>query len=169
MAGLKLGHQLSSGQKEKGIFIHFPYITTGKSYSVPLCVEGVVSAVVVLSTTVCPHLPGAERGAVSLFAAAASETQKQYGGIAIRIRSTSEWKKIPKDSSLSQIEIYSSLSQNKSGGRSRKHRAAPQIHQESRLSEVLCSTIHIMTLVLMTQHCGWRPGGHICVPGQLAT
>lgn len=94
MAGLKLGHQLSSGQKEKGIFIHFPYITTGKSYSVPLCVEGVGSAVVVLSTTVCPHLPGAERGAVSLFAAAAaaaaSETQKQYGGIAIRIRSTSE-------------------------------------------------------------------------------
>ena len=90
MAGLKLG-QLSSGQKEKGIFIHFPYITTGKSYSVPLCVESVGSAVVVLSTTVCLHLPGVVRGVVSLFAAAAaSETQKQYGGIAIRIRSTSE-------------------------------------------------------------------------------
>lgn len=45
------------------------------------------------------NLPGAEGGSMRLFAAA-SEAQRQYGGIAIRIRFIWERQKIPKDSSF---------------------------------------------------------------------
>lgn len=44
------------------------------------------------------NLPGAEGGSMRLFAA--SEAQRQYGGIAIRIRFIWERQKIPKDSSF---------------------------------------------------------------------